>query len=64
MCALVGLPDPARIGSEIVKLVVQKSRAYADKPNAEVESDLISYAREKMAPYKVPKVVEFWTPYL
>ncbi len=59
MCALIGLPDPVRLGSEIVKLVVQKSLGYADKPNSEVESDLISYARQKMAPYKVPKIIEF-----
>lgn len=59
MCALIGLRDPNRLGSEIVKLVVQKSAAYADKPDSEVEADLIAYAREKMAPYKVPKIVQF-----
>jgi len=59
MCALIGLPDPKRLGSEIVKLVVQKSAAFADKPNTEVEADLLAYAREKMAPYKVPKIVQF-----
>ncbi len=59
MCALIGLADPNRLGSEIVKLVVQKSAAYADKPNSEVEADLIAYARKKMAPYKVPKTIQF-----
>lgn len=59
MCALIGLTDPNRLGSEIVKLVVQKSPAFSDQPDSEVEADLIAYAREKMAPYKVPKIIEF-----
>lgn len=58
-CALVGLPNPDRPDSEIVKLVVQKSDAYKEKQDAMVEEELIAYAREKMAPYKVPKVVTF-----
>jgi long-chain acyl-CoA synthetase len=59
MCALIGLPNPNRPDSEIVKLFVQKSEAYKDKPDEEVEAELIAFAKEKMAPYKVPKIVEF-----
>ncbi len=59
MCALIGLPNPDRPDSEIVKLVVQKSEAYAEKPDEEVEADLRAFARENLAPYKVPKVYEF-----
>ncbi|MGB6066914.1 MAG: AMP-binding protein [Desulfomonilaceae bacterium] len=59
MCAAIGLPNPERPDSEIVKLFVQKSPGYKDKPNGEIETELIAYARNKMAPYKVPKVVEF-----
>ena len=59
MCALVGIPDPERPGSEIVKLVVQKSEAYRDKPNEDVETEIVTYARDKLAPYKVPRVLEF-----
>ncbi len=59
MCALIGLPNPERPDSEIVKLFVQKSSEYKDKPNDEIEGELVAYARDKMAPYKVPKVVEF-----
>ncbi len=58
-CALVGLPNPDRPDSETVKLVVQKSESYPDKPDDEIASELIAFAREKMAPYKVPKIVEF-----
>ena len=59
MCALVGLPNLERPDSELVKLVVQKSEPYKAKPDKEIESELIAFAREKMAPYKVPKIIEF-----
>jgi acyl-CoA synthetase (AMP-forming)/AMP-acid ligase II len=59
MCALVGLPNPDRPDSEIVKLVVQKSEAYRNAPDEQVEAELIAFAREKVAPYKVPRIVEF-----
>jgi long-chain acyl-CoA synthetase len=59
MCALIGVPDPNRLGSEIVKLLVQKSPEYIDKPDAEVENDIIAFARQKMAAFKVPKIVQF-----
>jgi acyl-CoA synthetase (AMP-forming)/AMP-acid ligase II len=59
MCALIGIPNPDRPDSEIVKLIVQKSEAYAGKPDEEVKEDITSFAREKLAPYKVPKIIEF-----
>lgn len=58
-CAIVGLANPQRPGSEIVKLVVQKSQPYKGKPDESVRDELTAFAREKMAPYKVPKVIEF-----
>lgn len=58
MCAIVGLPNPQRPGSELVKLVVQKSDNYKDRPNDEVQAELTIFAKEKLAPYKVPKVIE------
>ncbi len=59
MCAIVGLPNPERPDSEVVKLVVQKSPAYKDKPDDEVKGEILAFAREKLAPYKVPKIIEF-----
>ncbi len=59
MCALIGVSNPNRPDSEIVKLFVQKSEAYKDKPDEDVETELIAFAKEKMAPYKVPKIIEF-----
>jgi long-chain acyl-CoA synthetase len=57
VAATIGLPDPNRPGSEIVatavvlKPGVEKNDATRDK--------IIQYMREKVAPYKVPKKIEF-----
>ena len=57
MAAAIGLPDPDRPGSEIVatavvlKPGVEKCAATRDK--------IIRYMRENVAPYKVPKKIEF-----
>jgi len=59
MCALIGLPNPERPDSEIVKLVVQKSEEYRGKSDEEVEAELRAFARENLAAYKVPKLYEF-----
>jgi acyl-CoA synthetase (AMP-forming)/AMP-acid ligase II len=59
MCALIGIPNQDRPDSEIVKLFVQKSKAYAGKPDEEVKEEITAFAREKLAPYKIPKLIEF-----
>ena len=59
MCAIIGLVNPDRPETELVKLVVQKSAAYQDKPDDEVRAAILAVAKEKLAPYKVPKIVEF-----
>jgi acyl-CoA synthetase (AMP-forming)/AMP-acid ligase II len=59
MCALVGLSNPERPDSEVVKLFIQKSAAYKDMPDNEVEAELRAFAKEKLAPYKIPKIYEF-----
>ena len=57
MAAAIGLPDPARPGSEIV------ATAIVLKPGvekcAETSDKIIQYMRENVAPYKVPKKIEF-----
>ncbi|HLK58990.1 MAG TPA: long-chain fatty acid--CoA ligase [Chthonomonadaceae bacterium] len=51
-CAVIGQPDPLR-GEEVVAVVVKK-------PEQEVaERELISYCRERLANYKVPRQVIF-----
>ena len=59
MCALVGVHNPERPDSEIVKLFIQKSAAFADTPNEKIQEEITTFAKEKLAPYKVPKLYEF-----
>ncbi|HOO90823.1 MAG TPA: AMP-binding protein [Syntrophales bacterium] len=57
MAAAIGIPDPQRPGSERVAVAVvlnpgiEKSETQKEKIRA--------YLREKVAPYKVPKTIEF-----
>jgi len=58
-CAIIGRPDPKRPGSEIVKVVIQPASGAKGRNTDTLKEDIISYCRENMAPYKVPKIVEF-----
>ena len=59
MCAAVGAPNPDRPETELVKLVVQKSALYENKPDDDVRDEILTFAREKLAAYKIPKIIEF-----
>ena len=59
MIATVGVDNPDRPGSEIVKAYVQLVPEYAGKDRKELEADIITFAKEKLAAYEVPKVIEF-----
>ena len=59
VCAIVGVPNPKRPGSEIVKLVVQLDRAYRDRAEEGVRDEILAFAKENLSPYKVPKIIEF-----
>lgn len=52
----IGLPDPDRPGSERVKAFVVLRDESKGKVTAD---DLIAYCKEKLAPYEVPKSIEF-----
>jgi long-chain acyl-CoA synthetase len=58
-CAIVGLPNPERLGSERVKAVIQLAKGHADTRGEKLTEDILAYCKANMAPYKVPKVVEF-----
>jgi len=58
MIATVGVPNPERPGSEIVKAFVMVSKEYEGKENKEIENEIITFAKEKLAPYEVPKMIE------
>jgi long-chain acyl-CoA synthetase len=56
MVAVVGIPDPERMGSERLKAFVRLKEEYKDGVKAE---DIIAYCKEKLPPYAVPKWIEF-----
>ncbi|MBY9011823.1 MAG: AMP-binding protein [Candidatus Lokiarchaeota archaeon] len=59
MVALVGIPNPDRPGSEIVKAFIQMDPEFEFDGNKEaLEEGIISFAKENCAPYEVPKLIE------
>ena len=59
LCAIIGVPNPKRPGSELVKLFVQIGHAYQNRKEEDIREDIIVFARENLSPYKVPKVIQF-----
>jgi acyl-CoA synthetase (AMP-forming)/AMP-acid ligase II len=59
LCAIIGVPDPKRPGSEIVKLIVQLIPTTKGRDVEEIKQDILEFSRENMSPYKVPKIIEF-----
>jgi long-chain acyl-CoA synthetase len=60
MLALIGVDNPDRPGSEIVKAYVQLDPGYRFSGNRKaLKEDIIQFAKEKCAPYEVPKIIEF-----
>lgn len=53
-CAVVGVPDPK--AGETIKAFVALKEEYKGKVT---EKDIIEWAKERMAPYKYPRIVEF-----
>jgi len=58
-CAIVGLPNPDRPDSEIVKALIQLDSSHQDKDRDGLEKEIAEFCRENMAPYKRPKQIEF-----
>jgi acyl-CoA synthetase (AMP-forming)/AMP-acid ligase II len=56
MAATIGVPDSERPGSEIVKVFIQLRPEFVGKVN---EEEIISYLRQKVAKYAVPKSIVF-----
>ncbi|GAH56592.1 unnamed protein product, partial [marine sediment metagenome] len=57
LCSTVGIPDPDRPGSEMVKLYVLLKEGF--QASEEVKADILKYAQDNLAKYKVPKFIEF-----
>jgi long-chain acyl-CoA synthetase len=59
MIALIGLPNPERPGSEFVKaLITIRSDYQFDGDEKALKTDILKMARDKLAPYEVPKQME------
>jgi acyl-CoA synthetase (AMP-forming)/AMP-acid ligase II len=58
-CAIVGIPDPKRSDSEIVKAVIQLTKYAKAKRQEDVRDGIAEYCKENLAPYKNPKQIEF-----
>lgn len=59
--ALIGIPNPERPGSELVKAYITLKPAYRALDVTAITEQILSFARGKLAPYEVPKQVEFRT---
>ncbi|NVM35542.1 MAG: long-chain fatty acid--CoA ligase [Candidatus Lokiarchaeota archaeon] len=55
--AIIGIPDPKLAGSEKVKAYVVLKDGY--KENEEMANEIKEFCRKNIAPYKVPKFIEF-----
>jgi acyl-CoA synthetase (AMP-forming)/AMP-acid ligase II len=56
LCSSVGIPDPERPGSEIVKLYVLLKEGF--EASEETKAAILKFAQENLAKYKVPKYIE------
>ncbi|MHA1491561.1 MAG: AMP-binding protein [Promethearchaeota archaeon] len=57
--ATIGIPNPDRPGSEIVKAFIQLDSDYAYDGNEEVlKQNITAFAKENCSPYEVPKIIE------
>ncbi|MFH1529573.1 MAG: AMP-binding protein [Pseudomonadota bacterium] len=59
LCAVVGFPNPKRPGSEHVRLVVQLSAAHRGRAETDLREELLGHCRDTLAPYKVPRQIDF-----
>ena len=58
MCAVVGRPDHDRPGNEIVQLYIERTPD-CDRNETELKEELMSFCRDNLSPYKVPKEIFF-----
>jgi long-chain acyl-CoA synthetase len=59
MIALVGVENPQRPGSELVKAFLQLDPSHGHEGDANaLKQDIIRFAKESCSPYEVPRVIE------
>ncbi len=58
MVATIGVPNPERPGSEYVKAYLTVTPKYSSVDKSQLKSEIANWAKEKVAPYEVPKFIE------
>ncbi len=58
-CAIVGITNPERPDSQIVKAVIQLTKDAQGKDPEVIKKDILEHCKENLAPYKVPKMIVF-----
>ncbi|MHA1151026.1 MAG: AMP-binding protein, partial [Promethearchaeota archaeon] len=56
MCSTIGIPNPEKPGSELVKLFVMLKEGYPN--NEKTKKSILKFAKENLSAYKVPKIIE------
>jgi acyl-coenzyme A synthetase/AMP-(fatty) acid ligase len=59
VCAVVGVPDPKRAGTNLVKAVIQLRPEYLTQDPNKLAGEITEHCRNSLAHYKVPATVEF-----
>jgi len=60
LVATIGVENPERPGSEIVKAFIQLDPRYKFDGNEKaLKNDIINFAQDQCSPYEVPKIIEF-----
>ncbi|HIH39971.1 MAG TPA: long-chain fatty acid--CoA ligase [Halobacteria archaeon] len=54
--ATIGYPDPARPGSDLIKVIIVPEEGYKDRIKDE---EILDYLRKKLPPYAVPRQIDF-----
>jgi long-chain acyl-CoA synthetase len=58
--AIIGIPDIERPGSELVAAFVKVRDGYQyDGDEISLKKNIVSFARERLATYEIPKIIEF-----
>ena len=58
LSAIIGLPNPKRPDSQIVKAFIQLTDESLNKDREILKKELLNHCQENLAPYKVPKIIE------
>ncbi|MFX0021757.1 MAG: AMP-binding protein [Candidatus Hermodarchaeota archaeon] len=59
MVATIGVPNPDRPGSELVKAIIQIAPDYEYDNEEALKEEITAFAKEECSPYEVPKIIEF-----